>query len=75
MAVVWEKPTGLQHQPQRYFTATEPQWYWAAELVLKEQRPSSAKPDFIRIVALDAWRVDTLLSKGRAEAESPAASS
>jgi len=70
-----ERPPGLRHQPQRYSTVTEPQWYWAAELVLQQQRPSSAEPGFVRLVALDAWRVDTLLSKGRAGAECPAASS
>ena len=52
-------PPELVHQPGSYVKAAGPQWYWAAEVVLRH-RAQKVNRGSVGMVALDAWRVDQL---------------
>jgi hypothetical protein len=54
-------PQDLNHQPSSHYKGAGPRWYWAAEIVLRRYKPDAVNPAFVGLVALDAWRVETLI--------------
>jgi len=53
--------TGLKHQPKRYPKEVPPEWFWAAEVVATAHRSPYLSAAYTEMLALDAWRVATLL--------------
>jgi hypothetical protein len=65
-AALTAPPDVLIAQPKRYPAGVDPKWFWAAEVIISSRRPELLKPEYITLVALDAWRVVALAggSKG-----------
>jgi hypothetical protein len=61
-----QAPADLECQPSTYLKSAGAEWYWAAEVALRQQKREALKPQFVGMVALDAWRVETLI-RGRRE--------
>jgi len=53
-------PSGLMYQPKKYVREVSTEWYWAAEIVMKNKGGYMAA-DRVTRLAVDAWRVATLL--------------
>jgi len=56
-AALTAPPDVLLAQPKRYPAGVDAKWFWAAELVISSRRPEVLKPEYVGLVALDAWRV------------------
>ncbi|HYD41358.1 MAG TPA: hypothetical protein VEB43_11065 [Anaeromyxobacter sp.] len=54
---VEDPPSGLQHQPKHKMRDVSPEYYRAAELVLRQAEPSLISPDYVSLIAIDAWRM------------------
>ena len=50
----------LKHQPKNYVKNIEPAWYQAAEIVLNNQVSELVQQSYVKLVAVDAWRVANL---------------
>jgi hypothetical protein len=50
---------GLTLQPKRYAKNVPAKWYWAAEKVARTLPAEYQNPNFVSMIALDAWRTET----------------
>lgn len=55
-----KEPSDCTHQPTKRIKAIGLEWYWAAEIVLRNVEPELISEKYVELLAVDAWRNDKL---------------
>jgi hypothetical protein len=58
-----DPPPNLRYQPSRYSPTVPREYYWAAESVLVVNVPAPVLPSLTELLAVDSWRIETLVER------------